>query len=911
MKKYFLISIVIFSLNIITANPNHEVLLYSAYDDLPFSLEIKNSGIYSIASFDVAGDTIEFSSFNSFGTFKFYSNKLIRKTNSQSIGKDFLAKINTKNISNLNKSSNYYPDTENRLFRKNYFNKTSYLVDNNGVLTGLENELLLVNVESRERLIIESENLNLTSNITIEFPNNLACADLIGIDASGNIFLVIEKYLREFPLKVRREVYTLSNNGEVLSILELPNIKYLTTLKDLQIDESGHLFHLVSDKEGIKIIKWSDLITKTQNTIYYPSNFNYEIHFNNYVSIDEAELSLLGKTENLEELAGRSEALKIAETYALHQYSCTSNNLAPSNTTAPDGDIVRTPNWLVVGMNARIPYKWGGFNTITQFDAALQSGRYAGDINTSGVSSYAVGVDCSGYVSRCWQMSYHASTAYMPNITTQYADWDDLKPGDAIHKVGHVRLFVERNINGSFKIVEAAGRNWDVSYYSYTASDLSTYTARYYNNMVDNFNAQRPVLTSASIKSDSLITLTWDCDTSGILGFRVYQSIDGENWSLVIDEIGCQTTNVQIQHNDGAKYFRVASVKNDSPNLSESNWSNVLGTGNFSSEKKCLVVDGFTRESGSWRGAGHTFALKYGKAFEALSLDFTTIRNSEMVTSSYNLNDYDFIFWILGDESTADETFSHDEQQLVGTYLENGGNLFVSGSEVGWDLDYKGDSQDKNFYSNYLKANYLSDDALSNNAVGLINTSMDGCSLFFGQTYDEDYPDEIEAINGSIVCMKYNNNKNAGVQYSGPFGSSAESGKLIYLAFPLETTADNSSFNQIISGAYDFFNTAVSVKNSEPELNLDYRLEQNYPNPFNPSTTISYQIPDQARNDNVFVQLTVHDILGREVAKLVNKEQGAGSYQVQFNASNLTSGIYFYKIISENFIAVKKMTIIK
>jgi hypothetical protein len=560
-------------------------------------------------------------------------------------------------------------------------------------------------------------------------------------------------------------------------------------------------------------------------------------------------------------------------------------------------------------MNAGLPYKWGGFNTITQFDAALQSGRYAGDINTSGVSSYAVGVDCSGYVSRCWQMSYHASTAYMPNITTQYADWDDLKPGDAIHKVGHVRLFVERNINGSFKIVEAAGRNWDVSYYSYTASDLSTYTARYYNNMVDNFNAQRPVLTSASMQSDSLITLTWDCDTSGILGYRVYQSIDGENWNLVIDEIGCPTTNIQIQHNDGAKYFRVASVKNDSPNLSESNWSNVLGTGNFSSEKKCLVVDGFTRESGSWRGAGHTFALKYGKAFEALSLDFTTIRNSELVTSPFNLNDFDFIFWILGDESTVDETFSHDEQQLVGTYLENGGNLFVSGSEVGWDLDYKGDSQDKNFYSNYLKATYLSDDALSNIAVGLINTSMDGCSLFFGQTYDEDYPDEIEAINGSIVCMKYNNNKNAGVQYSGPFGSSAESaesGKLIYLAFPLETTADNSTFNQIISGAYDFFNTAVSVKNSEPELNLSYRLEQNYPNPFNPSTTIRYSILEQAQ-----VEIKVYDVLGKEVAKLVDKEQEVGSYQVQFNASHLTSGIYFYSIKTDHFFTSKKMIILR
>ncbi len=73
----------------------------------------------------------------------------------------------------------------------------------------------------------------------------------------------------------------------------------------------------------------------------------------------------------------------------------------------------------------------------------------------------------------------------------------------------------------------------------------------------------------------------------------------------------------------------------------------------------------------------------------------------------------------------------------------------MSGSEVGWDLDYKGDSQDKSFYYNYLKAKYISDDALSNSAIGVTNSSMDECSLLFGQTYDEDYPDEIEAINGN------------------------------------------------------------------------------------------------------------------------------------------------------------------
>jgi hypothetical protein len=85
-----------------------------------------------------------------------------------------------------------------------------------------------------------------------------------------------------------------------------------------------------------------------------------------------------------------------------------------------------------------------------------------------------------------------------------------------------------------------------------------------------------------------------------------------------------------------------------------------------------------------------------------------------------------------------------------------------------------------------------------------------------------------------------------------------------------------------------------------------YSLEQNYPNPFNPVTTISYRIP-KAGN----VKLTVLDVLGRELAVLVNGFKQAGSYSVQFDASELASGIYFYRIESGDFKDVKKMTLVK
>lgn len=91
------------------------------------------------------------------------------------------------------------------------------------------------------------------------------------------------------------------------------------------------------------------------------------------------------------------------------------------------------------------------------------------------------------------------------------------------------------------------------------------------------------------------------------------------------------------------------------------------------------------------------------------------------------------------------------------------------------------------------------------------------------------------------------------------------------------------------------------------DLNVpDFALSQNYPNPFNPSTIISYSIPKSS-----FVQLKIYDMLGREVASLVNKEQAVGNYKVEFNASNLTSGVYFYRLQSGEFTETKKLILLR
>jgi ligand-binding sensor domain-containing protein len=97
-----------------------------------------------------------------------------------------------------------------------------------------------------------------------------------------------------------------------------------------------------------------------------------------------------------------------------------------------------------------------------------------------------------------------------------------------------------------------------------------------------------------------------------------------------------------------------------------------------------------------------------------------------------------------------------------------------------------------------------------------------------------------------------------------------------------------------------------SYRISFEEVPTEYALYQNYPNPFNPTTTIEFDIPEKTN-----VKLVIYDILGREIETLIDKELEPGKYKLNFNATNLPSGVYFYLIRAGNFVKVKKMTLIK
>ena len=906
MNKFLLIFVfAVFSTGI-SAQVKSSVIFRSSYAAFGVTPRIENDGIFGISSFDVRQNEIAITLNDQRRVLIFSDGRLNRIIAPENYS-EYL--INAEpDISG--------PDgfTENSRIKTIFIGGAKKAVaDNGGVIKTAAGSIYL-NYINRSGLSLKYNLSGLTRSFNIRFPNDLACTDFIGIDQNSNTFLLVEKYVSEIPLSVERYIYCINGSGETRSVLKIPHIKYFSLPTEFRIDTEVNLYHLLTEKENLSVIKWSGLTNFNSGIIQYPEEYNYSLHYDNFVTARES--STPQNPKGIEAAASRVTAIRLGETYAYHRYNIVPANLAVANTTAPDGDVVRTPPWLVTGRNARVPYKWGGFNTLAQINDGLAANKYAGDINTDGVSSYAVGVDCSGFVSRCWQMTYHASTSYMPNITTQYTSWDSLKPGDAIHKVGHVRLYLERNPNGSFKVVESAGRNWDVSYWSFLASDLTAYAPRYYNSMQNDYINGRPQITSALLMPLNQIKLTWVSDTSNIAGYRLYRSFDGTNYTLVMNESVLKSDNVVIPQETSQAFYRVAKVLNNPPTYTESNWSNTYSAFNANSQRKYLIIDGFSREIGSWQGPGHNFVVNYAKALKALNCSYEAVKTSYLDQPSINLSDYFGVIWIAGDESLLDESFSTSEQNLIKNYLENGGNFFASGSEIGWDLYGRGSTSDKFFYNNYLKANFISDDAGVTFLRGQDSTSMQGINFYFGQTYEEDFPDEVGEAGGSKICIKYSNGKGAGVQYTGNFGSSSNTGRVIYLAFPLETTANDTSFNMVIRNADIYFNSPFTAVDDKESASTAIQLYQNYPNPFSISTLIKYSVPGSASNPSadgrgVRIVLKVYNTLGKDIATLVNEEKPPGTYEIYFNASVLPSGIYYYRLTAEKYSDVKKLVVIK
>lgn len=172
--------------------------------------------------------------------------------------------------------------------------------------------------------------------------------------------------------------------------------------------------------------------------------------------------ALLGAAPLHAQMLTRADALKVAETYIHHRWQSTDKNLRHGPDS--EGVQVHTPDrpghrgspseacWEVGASNAGVAYKWGGFDTPESFDKGVRAGKAAGDVYTpdkrrlggNAVSGDAVGIDCSGFVSRCWKLPRKYDTSTLAEVCTKLPSPSQLQPADIMNTSGgHVILFVK------------------------------------------------------------------------------------------------------------------------------------------------------------------------------------------------------------------------------------------------------------------------------------------------------------------------------------------------------------------------------------------------------------------------------------------------------------------------------------
>jgi hypothetical protein len=280
------------------------------------------------------------------------------------------------------------------------------------------------------------------------------------------------------------------------------------------------------------------------------------------------------------------------------------------------------------------------------------------------------------------------------------------------------------------------------------------------------------------------------------------------------------------------------------------------------------------------------------------------IVSREALYPGIDLTNFALVCWSTGN---AYPVFTEDEVDALMPFLDNGGRLLINGQNIGEDIfGASGQSQfAQDFYHNYLHADYVDDVGLTFFFRGIDGDPI-SVSHLFGFSLSDLYtrsPDQFIPYDASAASLFTFGT------YSQYNSIRADDGvnRVVYFGFGLEQVSVDTTRDGLVTRAINWLMNGYVVSTPNENISpVSFNLSQNYPNPFNPTTTITYSIPKESQ-----VNLKIYDVMGREVAVLVNGRQQAGVYEVNFNATSLASGTYFYKLTAGDFVSVKKMALLK
>ena len=276
-------------------------------------------------------------------------------------------------------------------------------------------------------------------------------------------------------------------------------------------------------------------------------------------------------------------------------------------------------------------------------------------------------------------------------------------------------------------------------------------------------------------------------------------------------------------------------------------------------------------------------------------------QNSEAISQD-ELNRYEIVVWMTGEETS---TLNSTEQTRLQNFLDQDEkNLLFSSTNAGLDIG------STSFYSNYLHASFVVDDADSLYLDGVDGHPFsDGTTMFLLGGTSSGNNNSLDAINpvgGSEVCYTYRGTAyNAGVNYEFANGS-----KVVYFAFPLDANsglASTSPRTTILANIMNWFYPEWEVEPVvTPVIPSEFALHPAYPNPFNPETVLAFSLPSTSE-----ISLKVYNTTGQVIATLADGSFQPGKHYVQFNADNLSSGVYFAVLQGKNTFRTQKLVLMK
>ncbi len=523
------------------------------------------------------------------------------------------------------------------------------------------------------------------------------------------------------------------------------------------------------------------------------------------------------------------------------------------------------------------------------------------------------------------------------------------------------------------------------------------------------FLPEQPTNVIAKNIGSNNIEISWAAPISGgaygdaATAYKVYVSTNGKSFKDGITTLGTNFTfngNAQTIY-----YFKVAATNAGGESFCSSvvaAKTPAVGNTNVS----YLIVDAFDRLDGSAliprtesavlgsvrrmfleRMNRYDYMIEHAQALGNCNnnIAFDGCQNEAVTAGTILLSTYTAVDWFTGEESTVDRSVAPAEVILLKAYLNAGGNLLISGSEIGWDIGRAASANvDADFYNNYLKALYIGDDA---NTYDFGGTSI----LFDAQTgsfdnstngyYDVDFPDRIAANGGSNIALNYTGGTAdvAAVGYTGTFN-------MLYFAFPFEAITSAAVRNNLMCNAVAFLTPSIilpiiglTIKGKNQgslnninfrtlaEINTKYMLVERSENGI-----IFYQISEQIlpkgnansggeynfidnnilpigyyrikvidhdgsvsyseiifikaqKNENIFTLINnpahsairialqnaidVQIVLSNSIGQIVYKNNNVNTSLFTINVSQLTKGMYYLSVISNNKQQVEKVLI--